>query len=359
MIENSFWINKQVLVTGHTGFKGSWLSLWLNNLGAKVHGLALDPPTQPNLFTIANIKSLLASDTRLDIQKSTDVKKLLCTIKPEIVFHLAALPLVQYAYDFPLDTYAVNVMGTVNILEAIRICDSVRAAVIITTDKCYENDERNLSYSEKDRLGGKDPYSSSKACAELVTSAYRASYFSNKSNIHMASARAGNVIGGGDWATDRLIPDCIRAYTDQRPMTLRFPNAVRPWQHVLESIHGYILLAEHLLSKKGSDFAEAWNFGPEMEDMKPVGYVAKMICDQLNIPLNMPVQEQKRHEASLLRLDSSKAQERLNWHATWNLEKAIEETIQWYRYWINGCDMVEYSRLQLESYLLTQKEMVY
>jgi len=349
-MKTQIWKNKKVLLTGHTGFKGAWLSLWLSQLGAQVHGVALDPPTDLNLYTLAKISSLLASDIRLDIRHEQEVRQLLCEIQPEIVFHLAAQPLVRYSYDYPLETYAVNVMGTAHVLEAIRACGSVAAAVIVTTDKCYENLERIEPYSEVDRLGGFDPYSNSKACAELVTAAYRSSFFSGKGAPRLASARAGNVIGGGDWAKNRLIPDCIRAYTANNSVHLRFPESVRPWQYVLESLSGYLLLAEKLLSDEGERFAQAWNFGPELHDMQSVGEVANQVCGILKVPLVFSQQKQEKHEAGLLRLDSAKAKQYLGWTPRWNLRTAIEETVKWYQSWLEGKVVRDFSWDQIERY---------
>lgn len=341
---------KRVLVTGHTGFKGAWLCLWLHQLGAKVYGLALDPPTEPNLYTIARINSLLESDVRIDIRDLVSLTEYITLSQPEIVFHLAAQPLVTYAYQFPIETYGVNMMGTAHVLEALRTCVATRAIVIVTTDKCYENNERSHLYKEEDRLGGADPYSSSKACAELVTAAYRSSYYQTHHAAKIATARAGNVIGGGDWAENRLVPDCIRACIEKQPLTLRYPQAVRPWQHVLESIHGYLSLAEMLLEKNGDQYAEAWNFGPEVEDMQTVGAVAKKICDRLNVPIDLVRQKQEWHEAILLQLDANKAKKRLNWYPHWELNRTIEETIQWYLHWINGGDMQAFSLSQIDAY---------
>lgn len=351
-MKSPIWKNKQVLLTGHTGFKGAWLSLWLSSLGAKVHGVALDPPTEPNFYRVAKVASLLASDTRLDIRNQEALNQLVSDLQPEVVFHLAAQSLVHYSYDFPIETYSVNVMGTAHVLEAIRRSESVRAAVVVTTDKCYENQERMIPYSESDRLGGLDPYSNSKACAELLISAYRASYFSSTNSICLASARAGNVIGGGDWAANRLVPDCIRAYASKTAMNLRYPQAIRPWQHVLESLQGYLLLAEKLLGPDGTRFAESWNFGPEMDDMQTVGEVTSRIAAMLQMPIHLPENAPQWHEASLLRLDSTKAKQRLNWQRRWKLQEAIEETIAWYRCWLEGEDMQNYSCMQLERYFL-------
>jgi CDP-glucose 4,6-dehydratase len=354
MSNDQSWKGKRVLLTGHTGFKGSWLSLWLSRLGVEVHGLALDPPTTPNLFTVANINSIMTSDTRLDIRNAADVNQLVQQIKPEVVFHLAAQPLVQFSYEQPVATYATNVMGTAHVLDALRFCDSVRAVVVVTTDKVYENHETMDAYLETDRLNGLDPYSSSKACAELVATAYRASYFKSPSALALATARAGNVIGGGDWADNRLIPDCIRAYAADEAITLRYPAAIRPWQHVLESVYGYILLAENLM-KAGHDFAQAWNFGPEPEDMQPVKKVVDILSKHIPIAVNLPAMLHERHEAGILRLDSTKAKDYLNWQPRWSLEKAIEQTIAWYRQWLDGSDMLEVSKSQIAGYLHSEK----
>lgn len=351
-MNKNIWKGKSVLLTGHTGFKGSWLSLCLSELGAELHGLALDPPAdEDNLFTIANLSSLLASDNRIDIRNAAQVKQVMKAVKPDIVFHLAAQPLVQYSYDHPLETYAVNVMGTAHVLEAIRYCDFVRAIVVVTSDKCYENKGNVPSYVETDRLGGTDPYSNSKACAEFVAASYRLSYFSQEGQPHLATARAGNVIGGGDWAANRLIPDCIRAYLSQQALTLRYPMAIRPWQHVLEPIWGYILLAEKLLDLEGSRHAEGWNFGPELKDMQSVGQVAKDACARLNVPIDILPCSNQRYEATFLRLNSTKAKECLNWHPKWSLQKTIEETLSWYQHYFQGENMLRYSRDQLNRYM--------
>lgn len=343
------WQNKRVLVTGHTGFKGGWICLWLNKLGAEIYGLALDPPTNPNFYTAANVRSVLKVDERIDIRDQKKVNAFFQIHQPEIVFHLAAQPLVQYSYDAPIETYATNVMGTAHILEAARFTPSLQAVVIVTTDKCYENSEKEYSYLETDRLGGLDPYSSSKACTELLVSAYRASYFSRSEPIRLATARAGNVIGGGDFAINRLIPDCVRAFIEKKPITLRYPHAIRPWQHVLESIHGYLSLAEKLVDESGHQYAEAWNFGPALDDMKPVEEIANKICDYLNINIALSFATH-RHESSILRLDSRKANERLGWRSKWTISKAIEETVSWYQHWITHQNMFEFSQLQIERY---------
>lgn len=268
-----FWAGKKVFLTGHTGFKGGWLSLWLQSLGAEVHGYALNPPTEPNLFTVAKVGQGMVSSTIADIRDASALAQAMEIVQPDIVFHLAAQPLVRYSYAEPTETYATNVMGTVNLFEVIRKTSTVRAALNITTDKCYENREWLKPYREDEPLGGYDPYSSSKACSELVTAAYRQSFFT-ESGVAVASARAGNVIGGGDWAQDRLIPDFLRAIDSNKPLVVRAPNAIRPWQHVLEPLSGYLTLAERLFVD-GADFAEAWNFGPADEDARNVEWIVE------------------------------------------------------------------------------------
>jgi CDP-glucose 4,6-dehydratase len=349
------WQGKQVLVTGHTGFKGAWLCLWLHHLGAIVHGLALDPPTQPSLYEVAQISSLLKSDLRVDIRDEEAVRCAIQAIQPEVIFHLAAQPLVAYGYAQPIETYAVNVMGTAHVLEAARNSSSVRAIVAITTDKCYENREWVYPYRETDPLGGFDPYSSSKACAELVISAYRTSFFKptsgTNSPIALASARAGNVIGGGDWADNRLVPDCIRSFLAGEKLELRYPQAVRPWQHVLEPLAGYLLLGEALLVDQTSSVDEAWNFGPSFADTATVREVVERVSQQWGgNSTSIRSVPALNHEAGILRLDSSKALTQLGWRPRWDLIRAIEETVLWYRAWSDGKPMREYSLACLAAY---------
>ena len=278
VVNLSFWKNKRVLVTGHTGFKGGWLSLWLAELGAQVHGYALPPNTSPSFFEECTLRPRLASSTIADIRDADTLSSTLKSAQPEIIFHLAAQPLVRHSYAQPVETYAVNVMGTVNLLEAVRTTPSVRAVVNVTTDKCYENHERDLPYSETQALGGHDPYSSSKGCSELVTAAYRRSFLA-PNNIHVATARAGNVIGGGDWAADRLIPDFLRALDQHQTVVIRSPHATRPWQHVLEPVSGYMVLAEKLFTH-GQQFAQAWNFGSHVQDTQSVQWIVEHLCSQ-------------------------------------------------------------------------------
>lgn len=354
-----FWKDKKILVTGHTGFKGSWLSLWLNALGAKIIGYSLPPPTKPSLFEIANIEKHMISiigDIR-DLAHITDIFR---KCQPEIIFHMAAQSLVRYSYDHPIDTYSTNILGTANVLEAIRKSECVKAAVIITSDKCYENNEWVWGYREKDALGGHDPYSSSKGCAELITQAYRRSYFSkssvNTDTTSIATARAGNVIGGGDWAVDRLIPDIMRSLLNNSNPLIRNPNAIRPWQHVLEPLHGYLMLAE-CLWKHGADFADAWNFGPNGEDTQPVYWIANYLTKFWGEnAMRKPISTQKEqvanilHEANYLKLDSSKAKSRLEWKPKLTLKTALEWTADWYQQYKLKNDMKDFTQKQISNY---------
>lgn len=345
------WRGRRVLLTGHTGFKGSWLSLWLAGLGAEVYGLALDPPDQLGLFTVAGVGGMLASDCRADIRDFEAVRACFQAARPEVVFHLAAQPLVTDGYEFPLETFATNVQGTAHVLEAARQVDTVRAAVVVTTDKCYENKEWLHPYRENDRLGGHDPYSSSKACAELVTAAFRSSYFSAPDrSLPAATARAGNVIGGGDWAANRLLPDCVRAFRAGGTLRLRYPQAVRPWQHVLDPLAGYVALAERLLGPEGVRFAQGWNFGPDVADSRSVGEVSRDACGLLGVAVEILSDVPRLHEAGLLRLDSTLAREMLGWQPQWRLEQAIAETVEWYLRWADGDDMLAFSRGQIDRY---------
>jgi CDP-glucose 4,6-dehydratase len=348
-----FWEGKRVFVTGHTGFKGSWLSLWLGQLGAEVKGYALEPPTEPSLFAAADVASGMISVIG-DINNFQRMKKEICAHKPEIVFHLAAQPLVRLSYEDPIGTYQTNVMGTANLLEAVRACPSVRAVVVITTDKCYENREWIWAYRENDALGGNDPYSNSKACAELVVSAYRNSYFSahpyDKHRVALATARAGNVIGGGDWARDRLIADMIRAFASSEVLRVRNPRATRPWQHVLEPLRGYLMLAERLYND-GMKFAAAWNFGPEYSDAKPVEWIVDAFSRCWDSPTNWEIEGGNHpHESQILKLDWSKAEHELYWRPALNVLEAIEMTASWYKSFLAGESARTISLAQIAAY---------
>jgi CDP-glucose 4,6-dehydratase len=331
----SFWQGKKVLVTGHTGFKGSWLSLWLQSLGAEVVGLSLDPPTTPNLYEKADISRDM-SDIRCDIRNGEAVKRIFKQHRPEIIFHLAAQPLVRYSYDFPLETYETNVMGTMHVLEAIRCVDSVRAAVMVTTDKCYENREWEWGYRENEAMGGYDPYSSSKGAAELLIASYRNSFFpASRFEDHgtaLASVRAGNVIGGGDWAKDRLIPDIVRSFIKKEAVYIRSPFAVRPWQHVLEPLNGYMELA-HKLFIGGAEYAEAWNFGPLDSDVKNVQWIVERLAESWGKGASWVVDDglNHPHEANFLKLDCSKAHTKLGWWPRWDLTTALNKITEWHK----------------------------
>lgn len=332
-----FWRGKRVFLTGHTGFKGGWLALWLQSMGAEVYGYALSPPTEPNLFSLARVEEGMATSTVADIRDAAVLSDAMQAACPEIVIHMAAQPLVRHSYAKPVETYAVNVMGTINLLEAVRATPGVRAVVNITTDKCYENREWVWGYRENEPMGGHDPYSSSKACVEILTNAWRRSYL-EKSEVAVATARAGNVIGGGDWAPDRLIPDFLRALDRGETLWLRLPEAIRPWQHVLEPLSGYLRLAEYLVTE-GCTYAEAWNFGPADEDARSVRWIVERLVAAFPGATWECEQEPQPHEAHYLKLDSSKARARLGWRLRWRLETALDKTLEWHADWRQGKDM--------------------
>lgn len=334
---SGFWSGRSVLVTGHTGFKGGWLCRLLARSGAEVHGLALDPE-EPGLFGVGDVVGVLASDARVDIRDRSAVGEAVKAVEPSVAFHLAAQPLVSEGYRNPVSTWAVNVVGTANLLEALSDDLAVDAAVIVTTDKVYEIDGRTGPYREGDRLGGRDPYSASKAAAEVVVEEYRKGRTGGSGPL-VATARSGNVIGGGDWSADRLVPDCIRAFGEGRPVVLRRPDAVRPWQHVLEPVVGYVRLAERLLGDGGADYADGWNFGPSPVDDATVGQVAALVAECWGGG-NVVVEPESGigHETELLRLDSSRAVAGLGWSPRWGLEEAVERTVAWHRATDGGAD---------------------
>ncbi|PHD74975.1 CDP-glucose 4,6-dehydratase [Bacillus sp. AFS043905] len=359
MVEKDFWRNKKVFITGHTGFKGSWLCLWLHLMGAKVTGYSLKPPTNPSLFELCKIDELVSSHFA-DIRNKEQLIRAIFDSSPDIVIHMAAQPIVRTSYKNPVETYEINMMGTVNVLEAVRMASKdggpIQAVLNVTTDKCYQNLEWPWGYRENDRLGGHDPYSNSKACSELITDSYRNAFFAPKEykrhGVALASARAGNVIGGGDWATDRLIPDCIRSVLNGDKIKIRFPNAVRPWQYVLEPLHGYLMLLQRL-SEEGPEFAEAWNFGPNDEDIRPVQWIVKQFCQKWGRNATYEIEENFINpiEAHLLKLDCSKAKQRLRWSPVWDLNTAIDKIIEWNRAFEEKQDLREVSLNQIEEYI--------
>jgi CDP-glucose 4,6-dehydratase len=343
-----FWAGKRVLLTGHTGFKGSWLSLWLQSMGAELYGFALTPPTKPNLFEVAAVPNGMSSWLG-DIRDYMTVLRAVQECRPEIVIHMAAQPLVRQSYSEPVETFETNVMGTAHLLEAARQAGTVKSIVNVTTDKCYENKEWVWSYREDEPLGGHDPYSSSKACSELVTASYRRSFFA-QTQTALASARAGNVIGGGDWATGRLLPDILRAWEKSSPAAIRNPRAIRPWQHVLEPLSGYLILAQQLYVD-GHQFAQAWNFGPEAMDARPVQWIVESMARKWGDDARWQFDAAAHpHEASYLKLDIAKARHRLSWDPKWNLDAALDKVIAWHRAWLAGQDMRALCLQQIGEY---------
>ena len=353
VMDSTFWKNKKVLITGHTGFKGSWLSLWLQTRGAHVIGYSLNPPSSPNFFESARIDSGIAS-IHGDIRDLENFKSTVREHQPEIIIHMAAQSLVRYSYNHPVETYSTNVMGTVNILDTVRQLGGVKVVLIITSDKCYENRETLVGYKESDPMGGYDPYSSSKGCAELVTAAYRNSFFPasrySDHGVAVASTRAGNVIGGGDWGEDRLIPDIMRANLANQAVTIRFPGAIRPWQHVLEPLNGYLQLAEHLW-KHGPEFTGGWNFGPDNDDCKPVGWILETLNSQWEGGINWVLSSAENpHEANYLSLDCSKSKQLLDWSPRLDLTTALKLLVDWYQGYARDDNMRELSISQIEYF---------
>ena len=348
-----FWQGRRVFLTGHTGFKGSWLSLWLQRLGAEVHGFALEPSTNPSLFKVANVANGMQS-TIGDVRDLACLQKAMHLAQPEVVIHMAAQPLVVYGYENPVETYATNLMGTVHLLESIRTCKSVKAVVNVTSDKCYENIERDWAYRENDRLGGYDPYSNSKACSELVSSAFRSSYFEeykyHSHGVALATARAGNVIGGGDWAQNRLVPDILKSFESGQPLRIRNPNAIRPWQHVLEPLRGYLQLAQKLV-EYGPEYGQAWNFGPQPHDAKPVSCVVQEMCQKWGFGASWENDEGEHpHEANFLKLDVSKSATHLQWVPKLDLDQSLKLIIDWHRAFVHNESMKEFTLHQIGQY---------
>ncbi|NVK00700.1 MAG: CDP-glucose 4,6-dehydratase [Oceanospirillaceae bacterium] len=348
-VNTAFWRGKKVFVTGHTGFKGSWLCLWLQNMGAYVKGFAMEPPTSPSLFEQAGVAAGMESEIG-DIRDLAAIIASMTSFNPDILIHMAAQPLVRLSYREPVDTYATNVMGTVHVLEAARQCCNLKAIINVTTDKCYENHEWVWGYRENEPMGGHDPYSNSKGCSELVTAAYRNSFFNKSDAAALASARAGNVIGGGDWAEDRLIPDILRAFEQQQPVIIRNPLATRPWQHVLEPLSGYLVLAEKLYTD-GTAYAEGWNFGPRDEDVQPVEWILDHMVQQWGAGASWLLDTNPQpHEAQLLKLDISKAAVKLKWQPRWSLEQALDSIVEWHQCWLAQKDIRQATLDQISLY---------
>ena len=349
IVDPVFWKGKKVFLTGHTGFKGSWLSLWLQNMGAILKGYSLEPNTTPNLFTEAHVGNNMESEIG-DIRDLNQISKSMLDFNPDVLIHMAAQPLVRYSYENPIETYSTNVMGTVNVLESARKCLNLKSIVSVTTDKCYENKEWDWGYRESEPMGGHDPYSSSKGCAELVTSAYRRSFFSSKYTASLASARAGNVIGGGDWANDRLMPDILRAFEKSESVVIRNPLSTRPWQHVLEPLSGYLLLAQELFLN-GDEFAEGWNFGPKDEDCKPVGWILDKMVENWGGNASWSLDKKNNpHEAGFLKLDCSKASSKLKWNPKWNLQYTLNSIVDWHKLYINKGDIKKQCLKEINIY---------
>ena len=354
MISREFWHGKRVFITGHTGFKGSWLSLWLQSLGAETAGFSLKPPTNPSLFELAQVAEGMTS-IEGDIRDLAALQQAVAEFQPEIVFHMAAQPLVRRSYQAPIETYATNVLGTAHLLEAVRQTPGIKAVVDITSDKCYENREWVWGYRESDRLGGYDPYSSSKACAELVAASYRNSFF-NPANyaehgVALATTRAGNVIGGGDWAADRLIPDILRALMQGESVLIRSPYATRPWQHVLEPLNGYLMLAERLYTE-GVAYAEGWNFGPDDINVKPVAWIADELYAQWGDGLHWQQDGQpKAHENTYLKLDCTKAHALLGWAPKLDIKTTLQWIVDWTKAYQRQADMHHYTKAQIEQFM--------
>ncbi|MDA8905256.1 CDP-glucose 4,6-dehydratase [Candidatus Thioglobus sp.] len=348
MVDKEFWDGKRVFLTGHTGFKGSWLSIWLSHLGASVYGYALLPPSSPSLFNVAKVDNLVKTKIG-DIRDHELLYKSMVNFKPDILIHMAAQPLVRYSYNNPIETYETNVIGTAKVLQVARSCKNLKAIINITTDKCYENLGFDKSYKETDPMGGYDPYSSSKGCAELVASAYRSSFFDDL-GIGIASVRAGNVIGGGDWAEDRLIPDILRSFQMTKPVKIRNPKATRPWQHVLEPLSGYLVLAQKLYYNN-KEYSDGWNFGPKEQDVKPVGWILDNMLEYFPGSSWGLDKDSNLHEAGFLKLDISKAEYKLGWRPLWKLSDTLNKIVLWHNAWKNDEDMQAICLSEIEEYM--------
>lgn len=347
-LDREFWLGKRVVVTGHTGFKGAWLTAWLQQLGAQVVGIALAPDTQPALFDLLNLADQIEHQLA-DIREQHGISKAIQNANPDILFHLAAQPLVIESYLQPVDTFATNVMGTAHVLEAARQCANLQAVVAITTDKVYRPVADGSRHLESDHLGGHDPYSASKACCELVVDSYRASFFSQANRTKVATVRAGNVIGGGDFAENRLVPDICRAWAQQQIATIRQPNAIRPWQHVLDALHGYLLLAQQMT--RCDDLEQAWNIGPAADDMWPVAAIIEHMQSLWKGAKGMKVEPMQYHENPSLLLNSDAITEAIGWQPVWDLHKALEHTTRWYQLWADGLDVKDLTKCQIEQFM--------
>lgn len=348
-VDNHFWKGKKVFLTGHTGFKGSWLTLWLLDMGAILKGYSLDVNTSPALFNLANVGAEMESEIG-DIRNLDQLTKSILSFKPDILIHMAAQPLVRLSYLKPIETYTTNIIGTVNVYEAARKCLNLKAIVSVTTDKCYENNEWYWGYRENEPMGGYDPYSSSKGCVELVTSAYQRSFFNSNESPYLASARAGNVIGGGDWAEDRLIPDILKSFEKSEPVLIRNPHSIRPWQHVLEPLSGYLVLAQELY-EKGDEYSGAWNFGPNDKDCKEVSWILDIMVKYWpNNASWIHDSNNNLHEAGFLKLDCSKAKHRLKWNPKWNLEQTLKSIVNWHQIYLKDGDLKQQCINEINNY---------
>lgn len=345
----TFWKGKKVFLTGHTGFKGSWMALWLQDMDAIVKGYALESPTSPSLFLEACVAEGMESLIG-DIRDYSTLLTSMVSFAPDILIHMAAQPLVRLSYKDPVETYSTNVMGTVHVLEAARNCPTLKSIVVVTSDKCYENKEWHWGYRENEPMGGHDPYSSSKGCAELVVNAYQRSFFHSAESAFIASARAGNVLGGGDWALDRLVPDVLRAFDLGEKVMIRFPQAIRPWQHVLEPLSGYLMLAESLY-QQGDRYAEPWNFGPKDEDCLPVAAILDRLMAYWPTEGTWELDGNNHpHEATFLKLDCSKAGSKLQWHPKWHADETLQRIVKWHQAWKDGADMRQYCLQEIQEY---------